>query len=115
MVYSEKEYKLLLEKLKKSEKENEEKANENRILKSENRHQKEVIQDLDRNDYRGQCNTLKIENKELKKKVLFLEGQLGIARTSLEKDSSNSCKPSSTNGFKKIIQNNRVKSGRKPR
>lgn len=37
-----------------------------------------------------------------------------MSRISLGKDSSNSCKPSSTNGFKKVVQNNRVKSGRKP-
>ena len=37
-----------------------------------------------------------------------------MQRISLEKNSSNSCKPSSTNGFKHIVQNNRVKSGRKP-
>lgn len=33
---------------------------------------------------------------------------------SLEKNSSNSCKPSSTDGFKKVPQNNRVKSDKKP-
>jgi transposase len=37
-----------------------------------------------------------------------------MSRISLGKDSSNSCKPSSTNGFKKVVQNNRVKSNRKP-
>jgi len=115
MVYSEKQYKLLEEQLRKSKKEIEIKDKEVKILKTKNMQQAEVIHDLDRNDYRGQCGTLKIENKELKKKVLYLEDQLGIARESLGKDSSNSCKPSSTDGFKKVIQNNRVKSGRKPR
>ncbi len=37
-----------------------------------------------------------------------------MQRIRLKKDSSNSCKPSSTNGFKKVIQNNHVKSERKP-
>ena len=55
-----------------------------------------------------------MEVKELKKKVKDLEEKLEIARISLGKDSSNSCKPSSTNGFKKVVQNNRVKSERKP-
>src|SRR5574344_23157 len=73
MIYSEKQYKILEDKLKKLEKEN-----------------------------------------ELKEKEVELEVKLSIGRISLEKDSSNSCKPSSTNGFKKVIQNNRVKSERKP-
>ena len=41
------------------------------------------------------------------------EDKLEKFRISLGKDSSNSCKPSSTNGFKRIVQNNRVKSGKK--
>lgn len=114
MIYSEKQYKVLEEKLKKLRKENELKIKEVRILKVENKHKDEVIHDLDKFDYRGQCETLKLENEELKKKVKILEEKLDLARISLEKDSSNSCKPSSTNGYKKVIQNNREKSGRKP-
>ena len=68
MIYSEKEYKLLLEQNKKLKKENEIKDKENKILKTESKQKDEVIHDLDRNDYRGQCGTLKIENAELKKK-----------------------------------------------
>ena len=41
------------------------------------------------------------------------EEKFSLARISLKKDSSNSCKPSSTNGLKKVLQNNRVKSERK--
>ena len=42
------------------------------------------------------------------------EEKFSLARISLKKDSSNSCKPSSTDGFKKVVQNNRVKSNKKP-
>ena len=118
MVYSEKEYKDLKAKYEKEllklKKENEIKDKENKILKQQNRQQAEVIHDLDRFDYRGQCESLKIENAELKKKLKTFEEKFELSRISLEKNSSNSCKPSSTNGFKKVIQNNRVKSGRKP-
>lgn len=107
MIYSEKQYKILEDKLKRLEK-------ENKLLKVQNKQKDEVIHDLDPNNYRGQCQSLKLENKELKKKVAELEVKLSIGRISLEKDSSNSCKPSSTNGFKKVVQNNRVKSERKP-
>lgn len=114
MIYSEKQYKELLEQNKKLKKENELKDKENKLLKVQNKQQAEVIHDLDKNNYKGQCETLRIENKELKKKLKMYEEKFELARISLEKDSSNSCKPSSTNGFKKIVQNNRVKSGKKP-
>ena len=114
MVYSEKQYKMLEEQLKKLQKENELKSKEIKLLNKQNREKDELIHDLDKNNYRGQCETLKLENAELKKKLKIYEEKFEISRISLRKDSSNSCKPSSTNGFKKVIQNNRVKSGRKP-
>lgn len=114
MIYSEKQFKELEEQLNKLKKEKELKEKENKLLKIQNKQKDEVIHDLDRFNYRGQCESLKLENKELKKKVAELEVKLSIGRINLEKDSSNSCKPSSTNGFKKVIQNNRVKSERKP-
>ena len=114
MIYSEREYKLLLEENRKLKKENEIKDQENKLLKKQNKQQAEVIHDLDKNNYRGQCETLKLENKELKKKLKMFEEKFELSRISLGKNSSNSCKPSSTNGFKKVVQNNRVKSGRKP-
>lgn len=114
MIYSEKQYKELEEKYKKLKKENELKDKEVKILKVQNKQQAEVIHDLDKNNYRGQCETLRLENKELKKKLKIYEEKFELARISLKKDSSNSCKPSSTNGFKKVVQNNRVKSERKP-
>ena len=76
MVYSEQQYKILEEKIKKLEKENELKDKDNKLLK----------------------------------KQLY-----NLARISLEKDSSNSLKPSSTDGFKKVVQNNRVKSRKETR
>ena len=118
MIYSEKEYKDLKSKyeqeLQKLKKENEIKNKEVKLLKQQNKEQSEVIHDLDPNNYRGKYQTLKLENEELKKKVNSLEELLGIAQINASKDSSNSCKPSSTNGFKSVPQNNRVKSGRKP-
>lgn len=118
MIYSERQYKELEEKLKKEidklKKDNELKEKENKILKQQNKQKDEVIHDLDKNNYRGQCESLKIEITELKKKVEYLEMKLGIARISLGKNSQNSCKPSSTDGFKKEPQNNRVKTGNKP-
>ncbi|MCF0124957.1 MAG: transposase [Bacteroidales bacterium] len=114
MIYSEKQYKLLEEENRKLKKENELKDKEVKFLKQQNKEKDEVIHDLDKNNYRSQCETLKLENAELKKKLQTYEGKFELARISLKKDSSNSCKPSSTNGFKKVVQNNRVKSGKKP-
>lgn len=114
MIYSEKQYKMLEAELQKLKKENELTKKEIKILKQQNKQKDEVIHDLDKNNYRGQCETLKIENAELKKKLKKYEEKFDLARISLGKNSSNSCKPSSTNGFKKVVQNNRVKSGRKP-
>lgn len=118
MVYSEREMKNLKSKyeqeLQKLKKENEIKDKENKLLKEQNKQKDEVIHDLDKNNYRGQCESMKIEIAELKKKVNALEELLGIAQINAAKDSSNSCKPSSTNGYKTVPQNNRVKSGRKP-
>ena len=114
MIYSEKQYKELEHQFKKLKKENELKEKENKLLKIQNKQKDEVIYDLDKNNYKGKYETLKLENIELKKKLKILEEKFEMQRISLKKDSSNSCKPSSTNGFKKVVQNNRVKSGRKP-
>ena len=67
MIYSEKQYKELEEKLKKLQKENELKNKEVKILKQQNKQKDEVIKDLDKYNYRGQCESLKLENQELKK------------------------------------------------
>lgn len=109
MIHSEQQYKMLEQQLQKMKKENELKDKEIKNLKTQNKQKDEVIHDLDRYNYRSQCEALKLENEELKKKLLIYEEKFEIARISLKKDSSNSCKPSSTNGFKKVVQNNRVK------
>ena len=114
MMYSEKQYKMLEEQLKKLKRENELKEKENKLLKQQNKQKDEIIYDLDKNDYKGRYETLKLENIELKKKLKIFEEKFEMQRISLGKNSSNSCKPSSTNGFKRVVQNNRVKSGRKP-
>ncbi len=118
MIYSEKQYKELEEKYKKQlsqlKKENELKEKEVKLLKVQNKQKDEIIHDLDKNNYRSECETLRLENKELKKKLKMYEEKFELSRISLGKNSSNSCKPSSTNGLKKVVQNNRVKSGRKP-
>ena len=68
MIYSERQFKELEEKCRKLKRENEIKEKENKLLKQQNKQKDEVIQDLDRYNYRGQCESLKIENEELKKK-----------------------------------------------
>ena len=114
MIYSEKQYKMLEAELQKLKKEKENKDKENKLLKQQNKQKDEVIHDLDRYDYRGQCQALKLENQELKKKLKIFEEKFEISRISQGKNSSNSLKPSSTNGFVKVVQNNRVKSGKAP-
>lgn len=127
MIYSEKEYKLLLEENKKLKKENELKNKENKLLKNQNRQKDEIIHDLDMHNYKEKYTTtlshynslLKINNEqnieinELKKKVEDLQKQLATQKIRIKKDSSNSSKPSSTNGFKKVITNRREKSNKK--
>ena len=52
MIYSEKQYKILEEQLRKSKKEIELKDKENKILKQQNRQKDEIIYDLDKNQYK---------------------------------------------------------------
>ena len=127
MIYSEKQYKILEEQLRKSKKEIELKDKENKILKQQNRQKDEIIYDLDKNQYKEKYTTtlsnynnlLKINNElgveiqELKKKVKDLESKLATQNVKMQKDSSNSSKPSSTNGFNKVITNRREKSNKK--
>lgn len=114
MVYSEQQYKILEEEIKKLKKENELKDKDIKLLKQQNKQKDEVIHDLDKNNYRGKYELLKEENAELKKLQEY-ENKYNLARISLEKDSSNSLKPSSTDGLKKVVQNNRVKSRKETR
>ena len=54
MMYSEKQYKLLEEELKKLKKDNEIKDKENKLLKVQNKQKDEIIKDLDRYNYHVQ-------------------------------------------------------------
>ena len=67
MIHTEQQFKMLEQQLQKLKKENERKAKEVKLLKKQNKEKDEVIHDLDRYNYRGQCEALKEENKELKK------------------------------------------------
>lgn len=123
----ERQYKKLEEEIKKLKKENELKDKENKLLKKQNKQKDEIIFDLDKNQYKEKYNStlsnynslLKINNEqnneiqELKKKVKDLESKLATQSVRIKKDSSNSSKPSSTNGFKKVITNRREKSNKK--
>ena len=55
--------------------------------------------------------TKELENANKKNQELLLE--IERLKNNNDKDSSNSSKPSSTNGYKKVITNNREKSGKK--
>lgn len=52
--------------------------------------------------------------EELSDKCGSLTDSVTVLTARLNKDSSNSCKPSSTDGLKKVVHNNRMSSGRKP-
>ena len=67
MIYSEQQYKILEQQLQKQKAENVLKEKEIKLLKQQNKQKDEVIHDLDRYNYRGQCESLKTENEELKK------------------------------------------------
>ena len=71
MIYSEKELNLIKknyeDKLNKLQQENKIKEKEVKLLKAQNKQKDEVIKDLDKYNYRGQCESLKLENQELKK------------------------------------------------
>lgn len=87
----------------------------------------DVIDDLKKDfarkekNYKKEISKLQKENKELKdiiakqdKEINELKGEILRLRTNNKKDSSNSSKPSSTNGYKKVITNSRKKSKNKP-
>ncbi len=85
MIYSEQQYKMLEQQLKKLKKENELKEKEIRQLKQQNKQKDEVIHDLDRFNYRGQCETLKLENEELKKKTIDIRRKILACEDQLKK------------------------------
>ena len=51
---------------------------------------------------------------ELKQTIQSLRIEINRLKNIIEKDSSNSSKPSSTNGYKKVVSNNRKPSHKKP-
>lgn len=57
---------------------------------------------------------LRQENRELKERVAHLEGQLQVLHEQVSKDSHNSSKPPSSDGFKRRTKSLRKKSGKKP-
>ena len=71
MIYSEKELNLIKknyeDKLNKLQQENKLKEKEVKLLKAQNKQKDEVIKDLDKYNYRGQCVSLKLENQARKK------------------------------------------------
>lgn len=67
------------------------------------------------------CNRAEADNvvlqrrcEELSEKCRSLTDSVTVLMARINKDSSNSCKPPSTDGLKKVIHNNRVPSSRKP-
>ena len=89
MVYSEKEYKDLekfyKEQLKEMKQQNEVKEKEVKLLKEQNKQKDEIIHDLDRYDYKGQCQTLRLENEELKKNYNSTKQNLGMRKEDWKK------------------------------
>lgn len=55
-----------------------------------------------------------LENKLIKKENVKLTKEVTRLKNQINKDSSNSGKPPSSNGFKKVVQNNREKSDKIP-
>ncbi len=75
----------------------------------------EIIGKLDKkvDALTAQVAELTHENTVLKEIILIQTDQIAKLKSRIDKDSDNSSKPSSTNGFKKPIQNNREKTGKK--
>lgn len=75
----------------------------------------EIIGRLDRKveELTAQVAELTKENAALKEIIIIQNDQITKLKSRLNKDSNNSNKPPSTDGFKKPIQNNREKTGKK--
>lgn len=76
----------------------------------------EIIRKLDEKveALTAEVTALRKENAELREIIADKDDQIMKLKARLGKDSDNSNKPSSTDGFKKVVQNNREKTGRKP-
>lgn len=68
---------------------------------------------MDKNNYRGQCEALKLENAEIKKLQMY-EEKFSLARISLKKIVVIVVNNHQQMVLKKVVQNNCVKSERKP-
>lgn len=70
-----------------------------------------LIKDLNY-DFVNQMGSLTSEINTLNSEMIALKARIAELEARLNKNSSNSSKPPSTDGYKKTIKNNRVKSGR---
>ncbi len=70
-----------------------------------------LVKDLN-HDFVGQMGSLTSEITTLNSEMIALKARIAELEARLNKNSNNSSKPPSTDGYKKTIKNNRVKSGR---
>lgn len=123
---TEKEYKLTceVEKLKKELKEKNNKIKdleiEKKTLKWQLKNKTELLEDISKENKTKECKELKRkysiaedEINKLRKEIDNKDSIIQALKARLNKNSSNSSKPSSTDGFKKVIHNCREKTGRK--
>ena len=123
---TEKEYKLTceVEKLKKELKEKNNKIKdleiEKKTLKWQLKNKTELLEDISKENKTKECKELKRkysiaedEINKLRKEIDNKDSIIQALKARLNKNSSNSSKPSSTDGFKKVIHNCREKTGKK--
>ena len=123
---TEKEYKLKCE-VERLKKENKELKNKNKDLEAQKKTyfnklqiQNEQLEILSKENKTEECKELKRkysiakdEIGKLRKEIVNKDSIIQALTARLNKNSSNSSKPSSTDGFKKVIHNCREKTGRK--
>ena len=116
MIKSKREQELELE-VQRLKKENETLKKTLKIQAKQLKIQEELLEDsLKENKtlyYKNKYELEREKNKELENKLKEKEEYIAKIRRQLNKNSSNSSKPSSTDGFKKKIHNTREKTGRK--
>lgn len=117
MTQKEYEQSLEIEKLKKEitqlRNKNKDLESEKKTLKEKLKIQSDLVSDLMKENktiyYKNKYELEKIENKKLQDKLGQREQYITQLSSQLKKNSSNSSKPSSTDGFKKVIHNSREK------
>ena len=106
----------LEEEVKKLKKENETLKKTLKLKDKQMKQKNEILEDLLKENktiyYKNKYELEKEENKKLKAQLEEKEDYIAKIRGQLGKNSSNSSKPSSTDGFKKIIHNSREKTER---